>query len=626
MTPDYFYFSLKSRAFQKSILCLGVLTFMSLGADLTAQENEPSFNLVKSTDLTIFTANKSRKMAEAACISVQRIEIKNIQFFLPENLRILVEPHIQDCIDNESVKKILGLINEAYAQKGYITTQGYLPEQDIKKSKTLLINIIPGRINKIDYHVDQSDEARSFIESMKQGWDKLVNTKGIWDALTTLSWIFDRLDDPVDRFQILPITSNPQKSEDKKNRPFGPIETSIPLDVGDVVDINLLQHGVDQINRTPSAHAEVKLEAGDAPATSTIVVKNKVEDSFRASIGYEINGSTLNGSGTTGPSRLRLDIAKDNLIGINDIWKTSYAGGLDSNEIKASVSVPYHRLTFSFDTSYSESLSQITSGVDLMTRDVTASGSASYLLRRLTDVQTNLETSMSWRNGERFLNGFSLTPQTIAQIRLGVSEMRTFDNLLFGYGIGFNQGLTVLGATHDPANIGLVTPRAQFFKMDGNISLSEKFDAVGMVKLDLSGQWTKYPLYSDDQLVLGSISTVRGFTNTATRADRGALIRFECAPYFPANSILGKNKETWVFLNEFLGGIQPYGFSDFGYGQDIANKYDVQRASLGTGLRFQQGRTSLDVSISEPVYRRGGAKINNWQSPEAYLTLAVKIF
>ena len=217
MTPDYFYFSLKSRAFQKSILCLGVLTFMSLGADLTAQENEPSFNLVKSTDLTIFTANKSRKMAEAACISVQRIEIKNIQFFLPENLRILVEPHIQDCIDNESVKKILGLINEAYAQKGYITTQGYLPEQDIKKSKTLLINIIPGRINKIDYHVDQSDEARSFIESMKQGWDKLVNTKGIWDALTTLSWIFDRLDDPVDRFQILPITSNPQKSEDKKS-------------------------------------------------------------------------------------------------------------------------------------------------------------------------------------------------------------------------------------------------------------------------------------------------------------------------------------------------------------------------------------------------------------------------
>jgi len=530
-------------------------------------------------------------------------------------LRENLEPLAAACIGNDEVRAILSAINETYADQGYVATQGYLPEHDMGASQILVINVIAGRIDKVVYRENRGDEALAFRARFGKGWTQIKEAKGPWSVVAGISQFIDKVDDPLDDFQLLPRNVSAKAK----------LWTSFITNSGDVVQIDAIQQGVDQINRVASSKAQVKLEPGEAPATSIVVVENNGEDSFRVNAGYELNGADINGSGNTVPSRFKLDIAKDNFVGINDAWRLSYAGGLDSNEVRGAFSMPFRRFTFSLDAGYSESLSEVTPGVELFTQDGTVTAALGYLLYRSRERQIILDNSFGWRNNERFLNGVSLTPQTLPHARIGITETRTFETLQLSYGIGFDQGLAIMNATEDPADITPSTPRAQFFKIDGQVSASKVFENIGMLRIDVNAQWTERPLYSDDQLVLGSVSSVRGFTNGAVRADRGAVVRTEFAPAFSIASLIERRKDEWVFAHEVLQGLQPYVFADYGVGRDIPNHETLERAGIGAGLRYRHGRVNLDASIGEPVYRTGGPKTNKWQAPEAYLTLSVKL-
>lgn len=558
---------------------------------------------------------KSSKAGSAGCSDIRKVEIRGVVDIDDQKLRDKLTPLAVACIGNDEVKAILSAINETYGDQGYVATQGYLPEQDLRSSKVLVINVIAGRIDKVIYRESRGDEALDFRERFGKGWTQIKEAKGPWSFVAGVSQFVDKIDDPLDDVQLLPRDISAKAK----------LWTTFIADSGDVVQIDAIQQGVDQINRVASSKAQVKLEPGSDPATSTVVVENSNEDSFRVNAGYELNGADINGSGNTIPSRLKLDIAKDNLVGINDAWRISYAGGLDSNEIRGAFSMPFRRFTFSLDAGYSESLSEVAPGVEMFTQDGTVTTALGYLLYRSRERQITIDNSLAWRNNERFLNGASLTPQTIPHVRVGITETRTLETLHLSYGIGLDRGLAMMNATEDPADILPSAPRAQFFKIDAQASASKLFEAFGALRIDLNAQWTDHPLYSDDQLVLGSISSVRGFTNGAVRADRGAIFRTEFTPAFSLASLIAARKDDWVFVHEALQGLQPYVFADYGVGRDIANQETLERAGIGAGLRYRHGRVNLDASIGEPIYRTGGPKTNKWQAPEAYLTLSVKL-
>ncbi|MDG2570859.1 ShlB/FhaC/HecB family hemolysin secretion/activation protein, partial [Vibrio parahaemolyticus] len=406
----------------------------------------------------------------AGCSPVRQIYVRGVVLIDAEALRQKLSPLAVGCVGNDEVKALLAAVNEAYADQGYVTTQGYLPEQDIRTSRRLVINIVAGRIDKVVYREGRGEEALPFRERMTKGWNQVVEVKGVWGTVTALSTLFDRLDDPLDDVQILPrdLETDPK------------LWMSFITGSGDVVQMDRVQKGIDQINRVASARAQAKLEPGEQPATSIIVVENNREDAFRINLGYETNGVTLNGSGATIPHRLKIDAAKDNLIGINDAWRLSYAGGLDSNEARAVFSLPFRRFTFSVDGSYSESLSEITRGVEMFSRGGNVSGTLGYLIHRESSRQVTLDSTFGWRHNERFINGAGLTPEVISFGRVGLTETRSFESLQISYGAGLVHGFPILGAIDDPPSIDRSVPRAQFWKIDGNASLAKSLPEIGL--------------------------------------------------------------------------------------------------------------------------------------------------
>ena len=218
-----------------------------------------------------------------------------------------------------------------------------------------------------------------------------------------------------------------------------------------------------------------------------------------------------------------------------------------------------------------------------------------------------------------------LTPQTISFARIGASHTRFWDDRQLVLSLGASQGLSILDATKDPANKDGTTPRAQFFKLDGAAQYTQAFKGWGTWRLDLNGQWTPHPLYSDDQLILGSISSVRGFTRAPFRADRGGIIRSEFSTALPMERMPAFIKAIQP-LNDSLAGTQLYSYADFGSGRDLANRRDVARAAVGAGLRYRYGRLTADFSIAQPVYQKGLTSARDTYHPEFYVSLTAKAF
>jgi hemolysin activation/secretion protein len=545
------------------------------------------------------------------CLTLDKVEIHGIALLDPKIIEQAVRPHLVRCLDNDNAKKLVVAVNEAYSKRGFITTQGYVPQQDIKTTKTFRINIVVGRVAKITYREKRMDSG--FLEA----WDKFWQAANPWQMAEQTSNLVNTLDNPLDRIQAIePKSAGPWKTQ-----------LAMPVDQGDPVNLDHIQQGIDQINRAFSMKATAKLEPGEAPGTSDVVVTATRSDSFRFIVGYEVNGASLNNSNeATNAARFRLDLAKDNLLGINDAWATSLASGLDSNEVKASFAVPYRWLTFSLDTGYSENLTPIGNTAELFSKSFTSSANLSYLISRDKDQQTSAIGGLNWRHSERYINDVPLTPQTITYLKYSLNHTRYFDDRQLFLSLGVSKGIAAFDATKDPAAIDSTMPRAQFFRIDGASSYTQVFKGWGMWKLEASGQWTNAPLYADDQSTLGSASTVRGFTRAPFKVDSGLVIRSEFAAANLGQYLGDAAKQALAPIEEYIAGYQPYAFADFGAGKEIANSRVVQRAAIGAGIRHRVGRFTIDLSVAKPLYQEGLTRNHDTFKPEFYLTLTSKVF
>jgi hemolysin activation/secretion protein len=601
---------------RSAIILACALTFAmpshARGAAVVAGDEEP-----------IVVATQAIESPDAGqCFPVDTIVVSGEFVIARETIRAAVEPHAADCVGMEVARAVVGAINEVHAEAGLITTQGYLPEQDIRAGRSLRIDVIPGRIAAIDYREDHAIAGRGLRERLGHAGEAVARSEGPWDLLGNLSALFATLDDPLDRFQII----------DGTRRPDARVRASFSAAPGDVLDIEDIQQGVERINSVASGRARARLEPGDEPATSVVVIENTPEDAFRLDFGYERNATALTGPGRTISQRMRFDLAKDNLVGINDTWRFTLASGENSNEVSAGIVVPWRQSRFSIDGSYSESYQPITPFAGLFTQNSVLSLRYDRELVRDARRSLAIDTRLDIRRGDRYVNDLQLTPQQFTIARLGMTRSATpGERQQFSLGFGVSRGLTLFNATRDPDAPLRDTPRAQFWKVDGFAQYVRGFEDFGIWQTTVSGQFAATPLYSDDQLVLGSAGSIRGFGARSARVDRGGLMRNEFTLAVPAKRLLGERAESWTFAADVINAARPYAFLDLGHGENIAERRTVSRIGAGIGMRFALGRSRVDASIAYPLLDEarspeGVTRGTAGGSPDFGLNFTFKIF
>ena len=240
-----------------------------------------------------------------ATFPIYRIDFIGKTLLSPAEQKRLTAPFLGKALGANRINLLIRRLTEAFIAKGYITTRAYLGEQNLA-SGTLTITVVPGMIE--GFRVNGQAAGRATSEAANPG--RSSNGGWLTDAGTAAAF---------------------------------------PVETGDMLNLQDLEQGVDQINRLRRNQAELQILPGLTPGGSIVALNNSPGDRSRVNLGVDNYGSQA-----TGRSRSRLGLDFDNALGFQEALSLAYVGRLDTNALLASAAAPYGYNIFSYTASYSE--------------------------------------------------------------------------------------------------------------------------------------------------------------------------------------------------------------------------------------------------------------------------------
>ncbi|NYH26380.1 MULTISPECIES: ShlB/FhaC/HecB family hemolysin secretion/activation protein [Paraburkholderia] len=462
---------------------------------------------------------------------IEHIEFIGDTVLGKSELDTIAAPFIGKQLGRNRINLLLRRVTEAFIARGYITTRAYLGAQNLA-SGTLKVNLVDGKVSAFTLN---GHPLRP--RDPNEPWYTTHGGGLLTDAGT--AWAF----------------------ADSR---------------GDVLRLPDLEQGVDQINRLRRNKAEIQIMPGETPGDSVVAITNHYGDRVFYDLGIDNYGSSQ-----TGTLRYRAGVEADNLIGLQESLSFNYVGTQDSNAVVFSAAAPYGYQTFSYTTSLSEYQQTISDVALLQGRTFSQTLGWNDVLTRSRAGRTSVDVTLTKMRTERSLNGIDLLPQDLTVLRVGLNGLRRFvahdQAAAATWDVGVSQGLPWLSASHDGPGIDEVDAHSQFTKLDATATLQVALGTLAGTQWTyrgtLRGQYSHVALFGNEQIFLGGMDSVRGFTEGGIAGDSGFYLRNEAA---------WQNVPAWRDLQ-----IEPYVFLDGGKSHLVAQGGWPTLMGTGLGARMQ---------------------------------------
>lgn len=473
----------------------------------------------------------------AACRDIRRVSITGTTRLAPAVRQQIEQEFSGRCLGVSDLEAILAKVTKSYIDGGFLTTRAYLPAQDLR-SGILVIEVIEGTIENF-----QIDSARR----------KALLASG-----------------------------------------------AFPVRPGDVLNLRDLEQGIDQINRLSSNSAELDIRPGSQPGQSVVVIRNP----SRTPVSLFLTSDNL-GSESTGKISGAATVIFDSLLGLNELIAitrrqsipTSSVANAESNSL--AVSAPWGYSTFSMDYSESKYVSPVTlaSGATLLAEGNTTSQSIALNRVVFRDQTSRLSLSgkITTQDTKSFFAGqfLSVASRKLTYTDLAVSGFIAVPGGVINARAGFVQGLPILGGLDDPDNLPDDLPHARFRKLTLDLGFNRRLAIAGRPaswSTQLSGQYALDTLYGSQQLLIGGVSSVRGFQKNTLSGDIGSFVRNEFSLPYRLD----------------VGGMAAAGRAYVGYdiGAVRGRPSGTPQGTLSgmtLGTTFQIKAASLDLFASRPL-------------------------
>ena len=370
--------------------------------------------------------------------------------------------------------------------------------------------------------------------------------------------------------------------------------SAFPTGAGDILNLRKLEQGIDTLNRQKSIQAKMKLWPGEEPGGSRVNINITKGDSVQVAVTHDNRGSNV-----TGRHRLRLSMAVDNILGLNDIWGLHYIGALDTNALAASVQIPWEDWRLSAEASYSEYLTELGEVADLYGQSKFYKFTLARMLYRNARHKLEAEASLSLKASNRWVDEVNLTPQKMTVGRFKLSHTWRLDKSILVSDVAWAKGMNIFKATQDeddPTNTpDDARPHAQFDKFEFGLTHYRSLPKNLQLRQSLRGQASFEPLYGSEQLTMGDVSTVRGYERSEAIGDAGFYLRNELAWSV-------KNGLRDPVLDLIARKLEPYFFIDGGIVHNIASQKTPYLTGMGVGVRVDAGWGKVDLSVARPLW------------------------
>jgi hemolysin activation/secretion protein len=465
----------------------------------------------------------------APMFKIDRIAFSGDSPLPDRTLQEVARPFTGKMLGRNRINLLLRRLAETFIAHGYITTRAYLGQQNLA-SGTLTVNIVAGRIAAFTLN-GQPLRPRSAQPGR------------------------------------VPLAGGGFLSDDGTAWAFGSSQ-------GDVLRLPDLEQGVDQINRLRRNRAEIQILPGEAPGDSIIAITNHYGGPFYVDAGVDNYGSS-----STGTLRYRASIEADNAIGLQESLGLNYVGSDNSNALVFSAAVPFGYQTLSYTTAISEYQQTIGDAALLDGRTFIQTLGWNDVLTRSATGRISIDATLSKMRTERSVNGIELSPQDLTVLRVGANGLYRFaahgDPAAATWDVGVSQGLPWLAASHDGPDLDSSDAHSQFTMGDATLTLQAtigRFAGTSWAyRGRLRGQYSAVALFGNQQLFLGGMDSVRGFTEGGIAGDSGFYLR---------NEAVWQNAPAWFDTH-----LEPYLFVDGGKSHLVAQGGWPTLIGAGAGLR-----------------------------------------
>jgi len=391
------------------------------------------------------------------------------------------DPAIGRCLGAQGIATLIGRIQNAILQRGFITTRVLAAPQDLQ-SGTLTLTLLPGRIRQIRFAEGSNSRA----------------TK--WNA--------------------------------------------VPAQAGDLLNLRDIEQALENFKRVPSAEADIQITpstAADAQANdSDVIIQWKQALPFRLNLSLDDAGSKATGKYQTG-----ITLSYDHWWTLNDLFYVSFnqgrgggmAGprGTHGTTVHYSLPLGYWLLsaTNSANT-YHQSVAGLNENIEYSGNSNNSELRIARLLYRNSVRKTSASLRLWTRESENFIQDTEVTDQhrRTSGWELGLSHRELFNNASLDTTLAYRRGTGALHALRAAEEaFGEGSSRMQVITADALLTLPFSIATQRMrYSAAWRAQWNRTPLSPEDRFAIGSRYTVRGFSGgSLLTGDRGSLLRQELA-------------------------------------------------------------------------------------------------
>lgn len=393
------------------------------------------------------------------------------------------------------------------------------------------------------------------------------------------------------------------------------IFTSFPNSKGDILNINDLDQGIDNLNSVSANNARLTIEAGEELGGSIVEVENYKNKKISGSINYNDLGQKI-----TGRDRMKLSLTVEDVMGINDYFIGSYQRKLgnnrkhkDNENFSFYYSVPVKYWEFSVSKDQSEYLTTIKTTFN----DYESTGisknitySAKRIIHRDGTGKTSMGVALINKETKNYFEGIKLitSSRKLSILRTDITHQRRLFNGGFYSNFSYYEGLKRFGAESDDGK-GEYSPRAQFQKYTVDISWYKPFrinEKNLSYRFFFSGQYSDDILFSSEKLGIGDDTTVRGFKDDSIMGDKGFYVRNEMAYSYKI--------------------FEPFVAYDYGRVKDVIKdeyykKNGSEMSGLTIGVRMYLKNIDMSFSYSKPLNAPSYVRKN---THEIYFTTSMR--
>lgn len=479
-----------------------------------------------------------------ACWPIDEVVVSGGDRLSKATLTRLLAVSDQPCLRADDIQQVLNWVTQDLFEQGEVTTRAYLPEQNLG-SRRLVIEVVPGVI------AGYRQEGRA--------------AQRIW---------------------VPGLFPSP----------------------GQILNLRDLEQGVEQINRLASQRATMDIEPGDAPGDSWVVLRSEGRLPWGAQLSFDNHGAE-----GTGKEAVSLNLIADAPLGLNERWvvtrRQSWPSGRGDHASRSTgldlwLPVGYQSFGLNVGESDYVNVLRLASGVPVRTdgRTRTVAVSTERVVHRDQASRVHWLARISRQDARNRLAGEVLTSSsrtlTFAEMGLGGSSL-LLQGLITGQ-VVWVQGTTWAGAERDAPGLPDQAPRAQSRKVTLDVGYVRDL-GLGPLALhwssQLSAQYAVTTLYGSQQMLLGSLGSVRGFSRQSLSGDHGIYWRNELA--WPTRVSLGQKSVS----------MRWYGGLDAGWVKSRAE--GVPSGSIGgwtLGASAQFEPVAVDVFVSQGLWRPSSFK------------------